>query len=184
MAKTHYLNTDLDVVTRRDPAPLIAMMEHLGVPALKPPMKREQDDGAWFVIFEIMGRGDTIESTVIAVLAAVEKLTGEAREIWYVATTRELNLDHVIPLSRGGTSCWENVVCACIVCNTRKSDRTPREAGMRLVRRPRKPVGHPMLRANWLGPCPEEWKTFLDEAYWNVELHDEVMSHSPIEPAD
>jgi len=88
---------------------------------------------------------------------------------------RELNLDHVIPLSRGGTSCWENVVCACIRCNTRKGARLPLEAGMRLVRLPRKPLAHPMLRSTWLGPCPEEWRTFLDEAYWNVELSDEVV---------
>jgi 5-methylcytosine-specific restriction endonuclease McrA len=91
---------------------------------------------------------------------------------------KELNLDHVVPLSRGGASNWDNVVCACIPCNTRKGDRTPDEARMRLVRRPKKPAGHPMLRANWIGPCPEEWKTFLDEAYWNVELHDDVMFRS------
>lgn len=89
-----------------------------------------------------------------------------------------LNLDHVIPLSRGGGSCWENVVCACLPCNTRKGDRIPREAGMQLVRRPRKPAGHPMLRAHWIGPCPEEWRTFLDEAYWNVELYDDVVPRS------
>jgi 5-methylcytosine-specific restriction endonuclease McrA len=88
---------------------------------------------------------------------------------------KELNLDHIVPISRGGTSCWENVVCACIRCNTRKGDRLPSEAGMRIYRRPKKPAGHPMLRAKWIGPCPEEWKTFLDEAYWNVELHDDVV---------
>jgi 5-methylcytosine-specific restriction endonuclease McrA len=90
---------------------------------------------------------------------------------------KELNLDHIIPISRGGTSCWENVVCACIPCNTRKGDSLPSEAGMRMYRRPKKPAGHPILRAKWIGPCPEEWKTFLDEAYWNVELHDEVVSN-------
>ena len=89
-----------------------------------------------------------------------------------------LNLDHVVPLSRGGGSNWDNVVCACLPCNTRKGDRLPREAGMRLIRRPRKPAGHPMLRAHWIGPCPEEWRTFLDEAYWNVELYDDVVPRS------
>lgn len=92
MAKTHFLNTDLDVVTRRDPAPLIAMMKQLGVTALNEPLKRDEDDGAWFVNFEIVARSETVESTVVALIGAVEKLTGEAREIWYVATTRELHL--------------------------------------------------------------------------------------------
>jgi len=88
---------------------------------------------------------------------------------------KDLNLDHVVPLSRGGKSTWDNVVCACVPCNTRKGARSPSKAGMRLIRRPKKPAGHPMLRATWIGPCPEEWKTYLDEAYWNVELHDDIM---------
>jgi 5-methylcytosine-specific restriction endonuclease McrA len=92
---------------------------------------------------------------------------------------RELNLDHVVPLSRGGTSCWENVVCACLACNSRKGNRTPQEAGMRLIRPPRRPAGHPVLRAAWLGPHYEQWRTFLDVAYWNVELSEEV---SPVRP--
>jgi len=93
-----------------------------------------------------------------------------------VFAQRELNLDHVVPLSRGGGSSWANVVCACILCNTRKGNRTPDEASMRLIRMPRKPAGHPMLRASWLGPCPAQWRTFLDEAYWNVELFDDVVA--------
>jgi 5-methylcytosine-specific restriction endonuclease McrA len=88
---------------------------------------------------------------------------------------RDLNLDHVVPLSRGGHSEWTNVVTACVPCNSRKGNRLPEEAGMRLVRRPRRPAGHPLVRANWLGRFHEEWKTFLDEAYWNVELSDDVL---------
>jgi 5-methylcytosine-specific restriction endonuclease McrA len=92
-----------------------------------------------------------------------------------IFSQRDLNLDHVIPLSRGGMSSWENVVCACVGCNGRKGDRTPHEAGMTLVRIPRRPAGHPVLRSFWIGPRYEEWRTFLDEAYWNVELSEEVV---------
>ena len=88
---------------------------------------------------------------------------------------RELNLDHVVPLSRGGSSAWDNVVCACLACNGRKGNRTPEEAGMALIRAPRKPAGHPVLRAGWIGPLHEEWKTYLDVAYWNVELEEDVL---------
>ena len=88
---------------------------------------------------------------------------------------RELNLDHVVPLSRGGRSGWDNVVTACIPCNSRKGSRTPEEVGIKLYRQPKRPAGHPVLRANWIGACHEEWRTFLDEAYWNVELHDDVV---------
>jgi len=46
----------------------------------------------------------------------------------------ELELEHVIPRSRGGLSTWEKLVAACRECNARKGDRTPAEAGMRVLR--------------------------------------------------
>jgi 5-methylcytosine-specific restriction endonuclease McrA len=88
---------------------------------------------------------------------------------------RELNLDHVVPLSRGGRSEWGNVVTACVPCNSRKGSRLPTEAGMKLFRVPRKPAGHPLMRELWLGRFHEEWKSYLDEAYWNVELSDDLL---------
>ena len=81
----------------------------------------------------------------------------------------ELNLDHVVPLSRGGTSSWENVVCACLPCNVRKGNRTPDESGMKLKKAPVKPKATPLglLSPHRIHPT---WKNFLDMAYWNVEL--------------
>ena len=46
-------------------------------------------------------------------------------------------VDHVVPRSRGGSNAWDNLVCACRPCNNRKADRTPVEAGMRLLWAPR-----------------------------------------------
>ena len=54
--------------------------------------------------------------------------------------TRDLTLDHVVPRSRGGLHTWENVASACKKCNHRKAGRTPREANMRLLSRPREPA--------------------------------------------
>ncbi len=94
-----------------------------------------------------------------------------------VFAQRDLNLDHVVPRSRGGASTWDNVVCACLACNGRKGNRTPPEAGMVLWRAPSKPAGHPALRAGWIGPSfHDEWRTFLDVAYWNVELEEDALS--------
>jgi hypothetical protein len=45
----------------------------------------------------------------------------------------------VIPRSRGGTHTWENVVAACKACNTRKENRLPAEAGMKLRSKPAAP---------------------------------------------
>lgn len=46
-------------------------------------------------------------------------------------------LDHVIPKSRGGKWSWDNLVLACTKCNQHKGNRTPKEAGMKLLTRPR-----------------------------------------------
>ncbi len=46
---------------------------------------------------------------------------------------RATTVDHVIPRSRGGTWTWLNTVGACRACNHRKANRTPAEAGMRLL---------------------------------------------------
>lgn len=48
-------------------------------------------------------------------------------------------VDHIIPRSRGGGLTWENAVAACMRCNHRKADRTPAEAGMRLLITPIQP---------------------------------------------
>jgi 5-methylcytosine-specific restriction endonuclease McrA len=85
---------------------------------------------------------------------------------------RELNLDHVIPRDRGGMTTWENIVCSCIPCNTRKGNRLPQEAGMRLVRKPERPRWRPFLHLTFGGNHHESWKHFVDVAYWNVELSD------------
>ncbi|MBC7235554.1 MAG: HNH endonuclease [Chloroflexi bacterium] len=50
-----------------------------------------------------------------------------------------LTIDHVIPKVRGGETTWENLVCACKVCNLRKGAKTPEEANMRLLRKPERP---------------------------------------------
>jgi 5-methylcytosine-specific restriction endonuclease McrA len=56
-----------------------------------------------------------------------------------------LNLDHVVPRAHGGKTTWNNVVCSCIPCNSRKADRTPAQAGMRLLRTPAKPAWRPAM---------------------------------------
>jgi 5-methylcytosine-specific restriction endonuclease McrA len=54
-------------------------------------------------------------------------------------TGDELTLDHVIPRSRLGGDSWENIVTACMRCNIKKGNRTPKEANMPLRHIPRRP---------------------------------------------
>ncbi len=87
---------------------------------------------------------------------------------------KDLNLDHVIPRDRGGPTTWENIVCSCVPCNTRKANRTPLEAGLHLIRKPKRPRWRPFVQVSIELPCHDSWKHFLDLAYWNVELGEDV----------
>lgn len=88
----------------------------------------------------------------------------------------DLNLDHVVPRSQGGKTCWENVVCSCIECNLRKGGRTPSQAGIKLLRDPLRPRWTPLLRGSPVKGAHRAWLPFLnltDASYWNVELEEE-----------
>jgi 5-methylcytosine-specific restriction endonuclease McrA len=76
---------------------------------------------------------------------------------------RAESIDHVIPRSRGGMHSWDNVVAACRRCNSRKENRLPEEAGLRLLRKPVKPHQHLRL----IGAAAEvhpSWANYLDLA--------------------
>ena len=73
----------------------------------------------------------------------------------------QLNLDHVIPRSRGGASSWENVVCSCHACNRRKGGYTPEESGIRLLRRPVRPAWTPFMNEAVRQARYREWHPFL-----------------------
>lgn len=84
----------------------------------------------------------------------------------------ELNLDHVIPRQRGGQTTWENVVCSCIPCNTRKGNRLPHEAHMRLLKEPKRPRWRPFIHLTYSATVHDTWRHFVDIGCWNVELGD------------
>jgi hypothetical protein len=44
----------------------------------------------------------------------------------------QLDMEHIVPSSKGGEDSWMNLVTACKACNHRKADRTPEAAGMKL----------------------------------------------------
>lgn len=82
----------------------------------------------------------------------------------------ELTIDHVIPRSRGGIDAWENLVLACLSCNTRKKNRTPEEAKMPLLRRPFAPRWLPRFSLKIPPESLSTWQQFVDIAYWNVQI--------------
>ncbi len=104
--------------------------------------------------------------------------------------TSELTFEHVLPRSRGGATSWVNLVAACVECNHRKCNRTPKEARMRLIRDPFQPtlaqLNNAAARAR-LDPAklPASWHLWLNisspvpsafppsvtsDMYWKVQL--------------
>lgn len=77
-------------------------------------------------------------------------------------TERQLTLDHVLPVVRGGRKNWENIVTACMPCNQRKGDRTPEEMGHKLLRTPQAPRWLPgkLGLARQRG-MPKVWERYL-----------------------
>lgn len=69
----------------------------------------------------------------------------------------KLEVEHVKPRAQGGKTTWQNVVAACRTCNARKRDRTPEEAGMKLLSKPFAPsrLAHIASRGH------EEWTPWL-----------------------
>jgi len=71
-----------------------------------------------------------------------------------------LTIDHIKPKARGGEDTWENLVTACLPCNNKKGDRTPTEAGMKLLIKPYAP-SHIMFLKNSVNRIDESWKPYL-----------------------
>jgi 5-methylcytosine-specific restriction endonuclease McrA len=76
----------------------------------------------------------------------------------------QLNIDHVLPRSRGGKTTWDNVVCSCLACNTKKGWHTPQEAHMQLIAQPAEPKINPILAMKLNNPRYESWRTFVPAA--------------------
>ncbi|MBL7716059.1 MAG: HNH endonuclease [Bdellovibrionales bacterium] len=73
-----------------------------------------------------------------------------------------LTLDHVVPIVQGGPKSWENIVTACKPCNQKKGGRTPTQAGMSLVRKPKQPRWLPATSFRMgVSITPERWKIYL-----------------------
>jgi 5-methylcytosine-specific restriction endonuclease McrA len=69
---------------------------------------------------------------------------------------QSLNIDHVVPRDKGGKNTWENVVCSCFPCNTRKGNRLPADIQMFPINEPKAP----------------RWRPFFSIAQTSQQMHD------------
>ncbi len=75
-----------------------------------------------------------------------------------------ITIDHVMPSSRGGELSWSNCVSACKSCNKKKANRTPEEAGMRLLQRPVMPNSLHFWDAMRSSVWHSDWEIYLKHA--------------------
>ncbi|MCR4317972.1 MAG: HNH endonuclease [Planctomycetes bacterium] len=72
-----------------------------------------------------------------------------------------LSLDHVRPRRDGGPATWDNLVTACVHCNTKKGARTPEDASMQLRFKPKRPLVSPVILADIQRPKYSIWSRFI-----------------------
>ena len=82
-----------------------------------------------------------------------------------------LTIDHVLPRSQGGKTSWENCVLSCVDCNSKKANRTPEQAKMKMLcGTPKKPT----IKLFDVGKVKcKSWESFLSEVYWSVDIGEE-----------
>lgn len=79
-------------------------------------------------------------------------------ECQYCGTKKNLTIDHIIPRSKGGLDTWENLVACCNSCNVKKGNKSLKESGMQLRKKPQAPINRIYLdlEKTKVG----EWKEF------------------------
>ena len=83
---------------------------------------------------------------------------------------KDFTFDHVTPKAQGGKTTWINIVTCCSACNGKKDNRTPKEAGMRLRKKPVQPSWLPAITIRVSQKSmPDAWRDYL---YWNVTLEE------------
>ena len=85
----------------------------------------------------------------------------------------QLNLDHIVPRSKGGKTTWQNVVASCYQCNSKKGSKTLEELGWKIKTIPQVPKWNPTISVPFGLKPHKQWVNFMDLAYWNTELINE-----------
>lgn len=77
-----------------------------------------------------------------------------------VKVGKTATMDHVIPRSRGGKTDYKNCVTCCKACNNAKGDKTPTEAKMKLLSKPKRPTFLTLYK-HYIDNHPEEWSDYI-----------------------
>lgn len=87
-------------------------------------------------IIAIKGKDFIVRNFAHAPTLTKEMLLARDRHVCAYCANRfrfdQLDMEHIVPRSKGGEDSWMNLVAACKACNSRKANRTPEAAGMKL----------------------------------------------------
>lgn len=78
---------------------------------------------------------------------------------------KDATIDHVIPRAQGGKTTWDNVVICDWRINSKKANRTPKEAGLPWPK-PKKPNWHPLF-SHFVQQRPKSWEPYINTSEWN-----------------
>lgn len=81
-------------------------------------------------------------------------------------SSKDATIDHILPRCRGGKTTWDNCVICHYTVNMKKADRTPEEAGLKLIRPPSKPRWDPIY-SFFVRNMPDSWKMYINTNSWN-----------------
>lgn len=88
-------------------------------------------------------------------------------------SAKELTFDHIVPRSRGGLTTWTNIVTSCSEHNLQKGDRSLKESGLSLIRKPFEPTPYELDDIAKRQTIMENLhKTWLDYLYWGASLEE------------
>ena len=71
-----------------------------------------------------------------------------------------LTIDHIVPKDKGGRDSWENLVAACVPCNTKKGNKLLKDINMVLLKKPKAPSFLFNIQ-NDLSNSQSSWKPYL-----------------------
>ena len=71
-----------------------------------------------------------------------------------------MTIDHIIPKDKGGHDSWENLVAACVPCNTKKSNKLLKDINMTLTKKPKAPSFLFNIQSE-LSNSQDSWKPYL-----------------------
>ena len=75
----------------------------------------------------------------------------------------EMDVDHITPRSQGGKNEWSNMVLCSKEINRTKANRTPEQAGLKLIRKPVKPRSDKLLFDPKI-KIRESWSKFIKDS--------------------